>query len=117
MKSRALLVLGGFTVLVALSSCPVVARAGEPRVAITPMILDLIAPPVESSDAVLNQMLRESLPAPRRPASAGRVLPDGSVQYGEGNGSVIITVRNPCPEAYGHYDGLPRPLPGRGVRN
>lgn len=93
------------------------AFAEEAKTPILPMILDLTARPIETYESAFNQSLRESGPAPRRSPSEGVVLPDGSVQYGEGNGSVIVTVRNPCPEGSGHYDGLPRPLPGRRTRN
>jgi hypothetical protein len=96
---------------------PVGAMAGEARTPIAPLILELVAPRVESYDAVFNERMREAGPAPRRAAGEGKVLPDGSVQYGEGNGSVIVTLRNPCPEGSGHYDDFPKPLPGRRPRN
>ncbi len=101
-------------------ACTVTLRAAsaeEAKTPILPMILDLTARPIETYESAFNQSLREAGPAPRRAASEGKVLPDGSVQYGEGKGSVIITVRNPCPEGAGHYDPLPPPLPGRRARN
>jgi hypothetical protein len=94
---------------------PLGAAAEEAKTPVVPLILDLTTPRIESYDAAFNQMLREDGPAPRRSPTEGKVLPDGSVQYGEGNGSVIVTVRNPCPEGSGHYE--PRPLPGRRARN
>jgi hypothetical protein len=99
------------------SAAAVPARAEEAKTPIMPMILDLTAPRIETYESAFNQSLRESGPAPRRSPAEGKVLPDGSVQYGEGNGSVIITVRNPCPEGAGHYDPLPPPLPGRRARD
>lgn len=111
---KALLALG---VLAALSTSALPpASAEEAKTPITPLILDLAARPIETYESAFNQSLRESGPTPRRSASEGRVLPDGSVQYGEGRGSVIVTVRNPCPEGAGHYDALPPPLPGRRSR-
>ena len=96
---------------------PPAASAEEAKTPILPMILDLTARPIETYESAFNQSLREAGPAPRRSALEGKVLPDGSVQYGEGKGSVIVTVRNPCPEGAGHYDPLPPPLPGRRARN
>lgn len=113
---RKMLVVAGMLGLLA-AVVPPWASAEEAKTPITPMILDLLAQPIESHEMAFNKSLREAGPAPRRSASEGVVRPDGSVQYGEGNGSVIVTVRNPCPEGSGHYDGLPRPLPGRRLRN
>ncbi len=100
-----------------LALVPVGAMAEEAKTPITPLILDLISRPVESYDTAFNERIRGGGPAPRRAATEGKVLADGSVQYGEGNGSVIVTLRNPCPEGSGHYDDFPKPLPGRRPRN
>jgi hypothetical protein len=106
----AALVVTGLTPM----ATPGLATAEEAKTPIAPMILDLVSPPIESYDAAFNQAMRESGPSPRRSALDGKVLPDGSVQYGDGPGSVIVTVKNPCPEGSGHYE--PPPLPGRRVR-
>jgi hypothetical protein len=90
---------------------PAGALADEAKTPVLPLILDLTAPPIESREAAFNEMLRRDGPAPRRSSTEGIVLPDGSVQYGEGRGAVIVTVRNPCPEGTLHYE--PKPLPGR----
>jgi hypothetical protein len=112
---KALLALAVLVALLGSALPPAVAE--EAKTPITPLIIDLAARPIESYESAFNQSLRESGPAPRRSMSEGTVLPDGSVQYGEGRGSVIVTVRNPCPEGAGHYDTLPRPLPGRRANN
>jgi hypothetical protein len=100
-----------------LALVPIPAAAEQAKTPIAPLILDLMANPVESYESAFNERVRGSGPAPRRSAMEGKVLPDGSVQYGEGDGSVIVTLRNPCPEGSGHYDDLPKPLPGRRPRN
>ncbi len=70
------------------------ARAADAKASVSPLLLELMAPrPIESRESALNQSLREAGPALRRSPLEGRVLPDGSVQYGEGRGSVIVTVR------------------------
>lgn len=97
------------------AAAPLGASAEEAKTPIAPLILDLVSRPIESYDAAFHQVLREGGPAARRRATEGKVLPDGSVQYGEGKGTVIVTVRNPCPEGSGHYG--PKPLPGRRARN
>lgn len=85
----ALSVLG----LVSTAALPA-ARAADTTAPVSPLLLELMAPrPIESRESALNQSLRDSLPAPRRSPIEGRVLPDGSVQYGEGRGAVIVTVR------------------------
>ncbi len=88
-------------VLIALSALSLIstvalpaARAADAPAPIGPLLLDLMAPrPIESRESALNQSLRDTLPAPRRSPLEGRVLPDGSVQYGEGRGAVIVSVR------------------------
>ena len=70
------------------------AWAADAKPPVSPLFLELLAPrPIESSEAALNQSLRDAPPAPRRSSFEGRVLPDGSVQYGEGRGAVIVSVR------------------------
>jgi hypothetical protein len=109
------LVTASVTMILAL--VPIAATAEQAKTPVDPLILDLIAGPVESYESAFNERMRGSGPAPRRSAVEGKVLADGSVQYGEGNGSVIVTLRNPCPEGSGHYDDFPKPLPGRRPRN
>jgi len=69
------------------------------------MLLNILAPSVESRDAAFDRAMKEPAPAPRRPE--GEVQADGTVRYG----SLTMTVRNPCPPGSGHYE--PPPLPGR----
>jgi hypothetical protein len=102
---------------VMLALVPIAAMAEQAKTPVAPLMLDLTSRPVESYESAFNERMRGSGPAPRRSATEGKVLADGSVQYGEGNGSVIVTLRNPCPEGSGHYDDFPKPLPGRRPRN
>jgi hypothetical protein len=84
----ALVVLG----IVSVAALPG-ARAADGTGAVSPLFLDLLAPrPIESHESALNRSLREAGPAPR-PSLEGHPLPDGSVRYGEGRGSVVVTVR------------------------
>jgi len=69
------------------------------------MLLNILAPSVESRDAAFDRAMKEPAPPPRR--AEGQVQPDGSVRYG----SMTITVKNPCPPGTLHYE--PPPLPGR----
>ena len=68
------------------------------------MLLRISAPISESREAAFDRAMKEPGPAPRR--ADGEVQPDGSVRYG----SMVVTVRNPCPPGT-HYE--PFPLPGR----
>jgi hypothetical protein len=88
------------------------AAADEAKTPITPMILNLMAPPPSQSyDSVFNEAMRARGPRPRGIAALGGELqPDGSVKYGD----VSVTIKNPCPEGSGHYE--PPPLPGRRPR-
>ena len=70
------------------------AWAADAKPPVSSLLLELLAPPpIESRESALNQSLRDAPPAPRRTSLEGRVLPDGSVQYGEGRGAVIVSVR------------------------
>jgi hypothetical protein len=90
--SRALAVVFVFVVVSAATSSA--ARAADGRGAVSPLLLDLLAPrPIESHESALNQSIRDSGPAPRPAPFQGQLLPDGSVRYGEGRGSVVVTVR------------------------
>jgi hypothetical protein len=107
---RSIVVLG--SVLAAVTG----ASAEEVRQQLNPsVILNMLARPVESSQAAFNESLRSDSPVPRaaRP-DEGEVQPDGSVRYGRGKGSVSITVRNPCPPGdLAHEAAYLRSLPGR----
>ena len=82
----------------------------------TPMILRLLARPVEAPEVAFNEALKREAGAPRAPRSGEpEVLEDGSLKYGRGSASVII--RNPCPPGdLAHEAAYPRPLPGRARR-
>ncbi len=88
------------------------ALADEVKTPITAnMLLNVLTAPGESRDRAFNESLREAPPVAR---GEGEVLPDGSVRYGSGRGSVTVSVRNPCPPGSVHYE--PPPLPGRRAR-
>ena len=111
MKNREIgLGLGLLAVVCAGAAAPAVAD--EAKTPITPMILNLVAPPPAlSSDAVLTEAMRAPGPRPRGIAAlGGQLQPDGSVKYGD----VSVTIKNPCPEGTAHYE--PPPLPGRRPR-
>ncbi len=83
----------------------VVALADEAKAPISAsMLLRVMTPISESRDAAFDRAMKEPGPPPRR--ADGEIQPDGSVRYG----SVVMTVRNPCPPGT-HYE--PLPLPGR----
>ena len=93
-------------VLVAAGAWAATAVADEAKTPINgAMLLNILAPSVESRDAAFDRAMKEPAPAPRRPE--GEVQADGTVRYG----SLTMTVRNPCPPGSGHYE--PPPLPGR----
>ena len=81
-----------------------------------PMILKLLARPVEAPETAFNEALKRDASAPRAPRSGEpEVLEDGSLKYGRGSTSVII--RNPCPPGdLAHEAAYARPLPGRARR-
>jgi hypothetical protein len=112
MASRLLLAAG----IAAALGLPWPARAEEiPRRLNVPMILDLLSRPVDPPG--LGEAARRDAAAPPAAgrADGGEVLPDGSVRYGRGNGSLTVTVRNPCPPGDLEHEALvSRPLPGRG---
>ena len=86
------------------------ARADELKSAISaPMLLELLARPAAPRGSAFDESLKAPGPAPR--AAEGEVLPDGSVRYGVGSGSVTVLLKNPCPPGTAHYE--PPPLPGR----
>ena len=103
-------VLGALGVT-ALLLLPGVGAADEAKTPITPMILNLMAPPQPSSNALLSEAMRAPGPRARNVGPlAGEIQPDGSVRYGD----VSVTIKNPCPEGTAHYE--PPPLPGRRAR-
>lgn len=80
------------------------------------LILHMLARPADSPEAAFKAGLRSDGVAPRR-ADEGEVLADGSVRYGGGRTSLIITVRNPCPPGdFEHEAAYLRSLPGRSRR-
>jgi hypothetical protein len=93
--------------LLALAAAP--AAADEVKAKITaPMILNLLAQPIEAREAAYNDSLRAPETTPKAdPSAIGEVLDDGTVRYGR----TTITVKNPCPPGTAHYE--PPPLPGR----
>ena len=82
------------------------AAADEAKTPISgAMLLNILAPSVDSRDAAFDRAMKEPAPPVRRPE--GELQADGTVRYG----SLTMTVRNPCPPGSGHYE--PPPLPGR----
>ena len=95
--------LGVLAVVGAWSAC---VGAEEAKTPISgAMLLNILAPSVESRDAAFDRAMKEPAPPPLR--AEGQVQPDGSVRYG----SMTLTVKNPCPPGTLHYE--PPPLPGR----
>jgi hypothetical protein len=79
----------------------------------SPMLLNLMSPPVESQETAFRESLRRDAgPVPARRADAPEVLPDGSVRYGRSTLGLVI--KNRCPEGVlAHQAKLaPLPLPG-----
>jgi len=67
------------------------------------VLLNILAPPAESRDAAFDRAMKEPGSPPL--AAEGQIQPDGSVRYG----SLLITVKNPCPPGTLHYEPPPRP--------
>lgn len=106
-------------VIAALAIAPAgTATAGEVRPQLSaPMILNLLARPIEAPDVAFNEALKKDPGAPRadRGDQPG-TLPDGSVRYGRASG-IYVTIRNPCPPGdLEHEAAYERPLPGRARR-
>ncbi|MBI1735675.1 MAG: hypothetical protein HYR51_10910 [Candidatus Rokubacteria bacterium] len=91
----------------ALAATP--AAADEAKTAITaPMIMNLLAQPMEAREAAYDDSLRaRDTAGEAAPSAIGEILDDGTVRYGR----TTITVKNPCPPGTLHYE--PPPLPGR----
>lgn len=83
-----------------------------------PMILNLMARPLESPEAAFNKELKNYAAVPK--GDDAEVLPDGSVRYGRGAKSLTVTIRNPCPPGDIEHEMAQlssyRQLPGRGRR-
>jgi hypothetical protein len=83
-----------------------------------PMILNLLARPLESSEAAFNKELKNYAAAPK--GDEPEVLADGSVRYGRGTKSLTVTIRNPCPPGDIEHEMAQlssyRQLPGRARR-
>ena len=80
-----------------------------------PMILNLLARPLESPEAAFNKELK-NYAAPTK-GDEPEVLADGSVRYGRGAKSLTVTIRNPCPPGDIEHEMAQlssyRQLPGR----
>jgi hypothetical protein len=96
----------GAVVLIGGWSAAAVADEAKSQISAS-MLLRISAPISETRDAAFDRAMKEPPPPARRPD--GEVQPDGTVRYG----SMVMTVRNPCPPGT-HYE--PPPLPGRAVR-
>jgi hypothetical protein len=110
--------LGGLLVAALAVGAAGTATAEEVRQQLNaPMILNLLARPLEAPEVAFNQALKKDAGAPR--AARGDepvVLPDGSLRYGRAAG-LSVTIRNPCPPGdIEHEVSYERPLPGRARR-
>ena len=83
-----------------------------------PMILNLLARPLESPETAFNKELKNYAAVPK--GDEAEVLPDGSVRYGRGPKSLTVTIRNPCPPGDIEHEmaqlSAYRQLPGRARR-
>jgi hypothetical protein len=96
----------GAVVLIGGWSAVAVADEAKSQISAS-MLLRMSAPISETRDAAFDRAMKEPGPPPRR--ADGEIQSDGTVRYG----SMVMTVRNPCPPGT-HYEGPP--LPGRVVR-
>lgn len=86
-----------------------------------PMILNLLARPLESPEAAFNKELKNyaGVSAAAKGDEA-EVLADGSVRYGRGAKNLTVTIRNPCPPGDIEHEMAQlssyRQLPGRARR-
>ena len=83
-----------------------------------PMILNLLARPLESSEAAFNKELKNYAAPPK--GDEPEVLADGSVRYGKNGKNLTVTIRNPCPPGDIEHEMAQlssyRQLPGRARR-
>ena len=96
-------------------SAPVAAEEVR-QVLNAPMILQMLARPVEKPESVMREMLRpDAVQASPVRFDQPQVMPDGSVRYGTGAASVTMAIRNPCPPGDIEHEMMAlRSLPGRG---
>jgi hypothetical protein len=85
-----------------------------------PMILNLLARPLESPEAAFNKELKNYAGVSAAKGDEAEVLADGSVRYGRGAKSLTVTIRNPCPPGDIEHEMAQlssyRQLPGRARR-
>ena len=105
MTSRVLVGALALLGLLAGAACPLGAEEARPALN-APLILNLLALPMERPEAAFQESLRAA-PVPRA-APEWKPLDDGSYRYGDSRLTVII--KNPCPEGTLH---APIALPGR----
>ena len=83
-----------------------------------PMILNLLARPLETPEAAFNKELKNYASPPK--GDEPEVLADGSVRYGRGAKNLTVTIRNPCPPGDIEHEmaqlSAYRQLPGRARR-
>src|SRR5262245_28913956 len=96
-----------------------VAAAEEVRQQLNaPMILNLLARPIESPETAFNKSIKRDAPAAVAKKDEPEVLPDGSVRYGQAAKSGTVTIKNPCPPGDIEHEmanlSSYRQLPGRG---
>jgi hypothetical protein len=105
MTSRALVGVLALLGLLAGTAWPLGAEEARPALN-APLILNLLARPMEKPEAALQESLRA---APGMRSEPGwEALSDGSYRYGDSRLTVII--KNPCPEG---THQTPLALPGR----
>ena len=112
------IMLGGLVVAALAAGAAGTATAEELRQQLNaPMILNLLARPIEAPEVAFNKALKQDAGARRADRGDGpETLPDGSVRYGRANG-LSVTIRNPCPPGdLEHEASYQRPLPGRARR-
>ena len=105
MTSRVLVGALALLGLLAGAACPLGAEEARPALN-APLILNLLALPMERPEAAFQESLRAA-PVPRA-APEWKPLDDGSYRYGDSRLTVII--KNPCPEGKPY---VPPALPGR----
>ncbi|MBI4587599.1 MAG: hypothetical protein HY725_02070 [Candidatus Rokubacteria bacterium] len=108
MTSRALLGCLAFAGLVVGIARPLGAEESRPALN-APLILNLLAVPMERPEVALQESLRVGSAA--RAAREWEALPDGSYRYG--NATLNVIIKNPCPDGTLH---TPLALPGRNRR-
>jgi hypothetical protein len=105
MTSRMLVGAVALVGLLAGAAWPLGAEEARPALN-APLILNLLALPMEKPETAFQESLRAAPVA--RSGPGWEALPDGSYRYGPSSLNVII--KNPCPEGTLH---APVALPGR----